>query len=1060
MLKSSLAVYFTNIRGKENRAMKQKQIISLSLSLALCLSLLSPLPFTVQAATVSVSKQAVMPAKDSPLGYDAATGTSESYDRLYFGTCYDDMETEGAEGKPYEWRILDSQTNIETDGLFLLSMKLYNGVRFTLPREGTENWWLDPHNSWTSSTCAARIWCGEMAKSGKVFSAAEQGAILATTKADEIYRSIGTGLFNSTYGRVHTGALNDDKVFFLSAKEFEDPQYALTTSDLDIGPYMLRTGVDGSYTVDDVTIYDGYIATMQQIMSSKLLSVLPIYSKQFTGTASSGELTATEKFFLGSAKDFGFFPSILPSGATDTYTYVYNAYSARPAMNLDGSKLLYLMKADNTSHTAFGKIADASDNREWKATLLNSGDTTFKNGITLASVPENTVFDADNRTMTINHPALNTLTGNYNTITAALLNRDGKLVCYGSVCTDTSAASTEITIPYTLSDGTYTLRINAEQWNGEKLTDLAAQPYEMQITTAAAHEHFICGNSDSCTDDHASVVWTPIASTADMAAMTADGYYFLADDIAAPETACVGHLCTNGNTLTGTLKVGANGMTVCSCKGHKNTKDIEAVAVAAGGNYSQYGSFIDSLRAGDNSTLNIRPGVWRSVGAISTSQAQAYICQKNGEALLGKGTTLNIYHSTVYKKDSGNLKLPENCKVHVYNSTLDAADTTNDGAEVFLHSDYIKTLRLGRAGSSFTMEEGSHVNDPNLISTLSMAEGSTLTVPRIAKISTLEEMAASSAITVKDGGTLGKAVNAKAGSTITIEDGGTLGAVENAEAGSTINLYRCTAKVKINSSSSTTGIIVSDGTLNLYGAVSDATFTVGKPLNICANLGEKPEKPSVIDIMNSDGTPRLTDGVFTSGWSTYMADANPGDYFTTSTSYKITKTADGELCCEKRYHEPSAHPVCGAACSHSGAHTNITWEEVTEWGGDGLALSNSSYYLMKDVKRSASGGTIKITGNVNICLNGYTLNLNKGHFEVQNGAVLTICDCAGTGKVTNGSGKKGCAVNMSGGTISGNSCPLHLSGGTFTMSGGKITSRYEISINGGNITSAFFCAGT
>lgn len=1030
--------------------MKQKQIISLLLLPALCLSLLSPLPFTVQAATSSVSKQAVMPANDSPLGYDTATGTSKSYDRLYFGTCYDDMETEGAEGKPYEWRILDGKTNIETDGLFLLSMKLYSGVRFTLPREGTENWWLDPHNSWTSSTCAARIWCGEMAKSDKVFTSAEQGAILATNKADETYNSTGTGYFNSTYGRVHTGALNGDKVFFLSAKEFEDSRYALTTSDTDIGSYMLRTGVDGSYTVDDVTINDGLIATMEQIKSKKLLTVLRIYSKQFTGTAYSKELTATEKFFLDSAMDFGFFPSFLPDGAEDTYEYVYNELTARPAMNLDGSKLLYIMKADNTGHTTFGKIADASDNREWKATLLNSDDTAFKDGITLGSVPENNLFDAGTRMMTIDHPALNTLTGDYNTITAALLDKNDKLVCYGSINTDTSAASTEITIPDGLSDGTYTLRINAEQWNGEKRTDLAAQPYEMSITTAGAHEHLVCGNSDYCTDNHTGVFWTPVASTEDMAAMKADGYYFLTGDIAAPETDCVGHLCTNGNTVTGTLKVGTDGLTVCSCKGRDSiSDDIETVAVAAGGTYNQYGSFVGDLRAGDNSALNIRRGAWRKLGVTSTSAARAYICQENGVVPLGEGTTLSIYQGDLYKKGSGDLKLPKNCKIHAYTSTLDAADTSNEESEIFLHlGSRITNIHLGRAGSSCTIEED------GTVSTLTMAEGSTITVPNNAKITTVKEVTASSAITIEDGGKMEKAENIKADAAITIEEGGTLGTVENAETGSVINLHRCTA-----------GAVSSDGTLNLYGAVSGATFTVSKPLHICSDLGEKPKKASVIDVMNTDGTPRLTDGVFTNGWNTYMADANPGDYFTVPTSYKITKTAEGELRCEKRYHEPSAHPVCGAACTHSGTHTGVTWEAVTEWGGDGLALSNSTYYLENDVKRSASGSKITITGNVNICLNGYTLDLNGSHFEVESGAVLNVCDCTGTGKVTNGSGTKGCAVylpqggtfNLYGGELSGNTADtpeskggaVYVNGGTFTMDGGTISQTVPVEVNAG-----------
>lgn len=55
-----------------------------------------------------------------------------------------------------------------------------------------------------------------------------------------------------------------------------------------------------------------------------------------------------------------------------------------------------------------------------------------------------------------------------------------------------------------------------------------------------------------------------------------------------------------------------------------------------------------------------------------------------------------------------------------------------------------------------------------------------------------------------------------------------------------------------------------------------------------------------------------------------------------------------------------AHPICGASCSHTSSHTDVTW---TEWtSGNTLPTESGNYYLTKDVALTASwepaGGTI------------------------------------------------------------------------------------------------------
>ena len=98
--------------------------------------------------------------------------------------------------------------------------------------------------------------------------------------------------------------------------------------------------------------------------------------------------------------------------------------------------------------------------------------------------------------------------------------------------------------------------------------------------------------------------------------------------------------------------------------------------------------------------------------------------------------------------------------------------------------------------------------------------------------------------------------------------------------------------------------------------------------------------------------------------------------------------------------------------------------------------------------------TIKITGNVTICLNGQKIEKIGGDkapvFEVTNGYVLTLTDCKGSGKVTHSSmEKEGSGVYVKGGTFEmhndasvadnrvtyENSCGggVYVSGGTFEM---------------------------
>ena len=206
------------------------------------------------------------------------------------------------------------------------------------------------------------------------------------------------------------------------------------------------------------------------------------------------------------------------------------------------------------------------------------------------------------------------------------------------------------------------------------------------------------------------------------------------------------------------------------------------------------------------------------------------------------------------------------------------------------------------------------------------------------------------------------------------------------------------------------------------------------------------------------------------------------------------------------------HALCGASCTHTGTHTDIVWQPLTYnaetqtlyYGSveaarstakgsiqnevDGKAeikdemhyeytLPSGNYYLVEDItlagNGSIGGGAIKISSDVNLCLNGKTLSTTVKAYNVdvigvnsQNGkCTLTLCDCdtAGRGTITSqnrtnsgvqiygyfggGTTTYGNLV-MYGGTVKGFRNGVVVGDGTFNMFGGTITgNEYGVSIS-------------
>ena len=216
------------------------------------------------------------------------------------------------------------------------------------------------------------------------------------------------------------------------------------------------------------------------------------------------------------------------------------------------------------------------------------------------------------------------------------------------------------------------------------------------------------------------------------------------------------------------------------------------------------------------------------------------------------------------------------------------------------------------------------------------------------------------------------------------------------------------------------------------------------------------------------------------------------------------------------------HALCGASCTHTGTHSDIVWQPLTYdaetqtlyYGSveaarstakgsiqnevDGKAeikdemhyeytLPSGNYYLVEDItlagNGSIGGGAIKISSDVNLCLNGKTLSTTVKAYNVdvigvnsQNGkCTLTLCDCdtAGHGTITSqhktnsgvqiygyrdgGTTTYGNLV-MYGGTVKGFRNGVFVGDGTFNMFGGTITGNETgVSISSG---ASFTIGGT
>lgn len=461
------------------------------------------------AAFAADGDKAIMLGTSGISGFDTAKGGT-GYDYIYFGNwkALDQYTTSG----PIKWRVLDDQTNTEGDGLFLLSDVLFGkgnkyGGGVCFNQDRSSNVWQGS---------AAQKWCQDFY--GSSFSTGEQGAVLATTKTDAAYKATSVRPPIDFLG----SELKGDTVFFLSAEEVESSAYGFINNAARLA-YFGNTGNWGAWWLRSPDKLNSAVAG--------------------TITRGSGDLSGS-----------------LNGNYVDNYSY-----SARPAFNLNLNSVLF------TSAAVGGKSATGMDSgltavgnyggSEWKLTLLDSSRN--------FGVTETDISGDPGDTITLHYTGATTGDNEYISV---ILAAESGVQYYGRIAKATTAeGEISLTIPDTLAEGTYTLNVFSEQYNGDYKTDYASAFATIDLTVDTTAPTLSAGSATRDSETAATVKFT---------SDEAGSYYYAVVESGATTP-------TINTSETGTSCVSGENTISLTSLSDAGAKDIYIVAKDAAENVSQ-----------------------------------------------------------------------------------------------------------------------------------------------------------------------------------------------------------------------------------------------------------------------------------------------------------------------------------------------------------------------------------------------------------------------------------------------------------------------------------------
>ena len=366
---------------------------------------------------------AVAFAEGGAKAIQSGTGSIHGYDTSAGGYSYIYYGT--WRNSPIKWRVLDTKANTgEADALFLLTDECLYPLPGDLYACYIQFNPADKQNRhlWKDSTLPN--WFQNTFYSGEnsAFTSAERALIPATTQEGSMYT------LSNLHMRLQICALEAEYVFAPSIQDIMNADHGFTDAASRIAGPINSLGPGTRYW----------------LRSFEISEQLPF-------------MVGEDASLMG---DWGDNPS-----------------AVRPAMNLStaGNNILFVSAAEGGKPA--GGLAEISEytGNEWKLTLLDSSRSGF--------AVTTTDLSAYTRSGTVKIGYTGAKTGTNEYVSAMILDAAGNPAYYGrssAALTDENGTA-ELTIP-ALAEGTYTLKVFNEQYNGDKMTDLASAFADVTLT--------------------------------------------------------------------------------------------------------------------------------------------------------------------------------------------------------------------------------------------------------------------------------------------------------------------------------------------------------------------------------------------------------------------------------------------------------------------------------------------------------------------------------------------------------------------------------------------------
>ena len=316
----------------------------------------------------------------------------------------------------------------------------------------------------------------------------------------------GAGGFNTDPIKWRVLSNSGSQLFLLADQNLDCKQYNNTYTSVNWYSCDLRRWLNGesngefkrdAFSSDEISsiaestvLNDGNNTTDKIFLLSKAEVVNETYGftddnrRKATSTAYAANKGARKEWWLRSRGNSEYNAAVVNAGGGGTWGgyHVNNGgYAVRPAFNLNLSSIIFTSAAeDGKSSGTVGAAAltapAAYTGTEWKLTVLDEGRS-----FSAQRTDSGNVTAGNNISISYTGATV----GENEYVSAILLNSSEELLYYGRIADKNSGVASgtaDITIPDGLDDGTYTVNVFSEQYNGDKKTDYASKFSSISVT--------------------------------------------------------------------------------------------------------------------------------------------------------------------------------------------------------------------------------------------------------------------------------------------------------------------------------------------------------------------------------------------------------------------------------------------------------------------------------------------------------------------------------------------------------------------------------------------------